>query len=75
MSTLYSVTFSRSGRTIACDGETFVLTAATAAGLTLPFKCARGVCGTCKSDLVSGEVDMQAAGGDTAAGGGGGGRY
>ncbi len=59
----FSVTFRRSQRIVACDADTFILDAASAAGLVLPFKCGRGVCGTCKSDLVSGEVDMQAAGG------------
>ena len=59
----YSVEFARSGRTIACaDGEN-VLDAAFAAGLSPASSCGQGMCGTCKSTLLSGEVDMQHNGG------------
>ena len=59
----YSVEFARSGRTITCaDGEN-VLDAAFAAGLTPPSSCGQGMCGTCKTTLVSGSVDMQHNGG------------
>ena len=34
-----------------------------AAGMRLPSSCTRGLCGTCKSRLVSGEVSMQHQGG------------
>ena len=59
----FSVTFAKSGRTIACDARTTVLDAARQAGMRLPFACAKGVCGTCKSRLVSGRVDMRHGGG------------
>ncbi|MBS0416787.1 MAG: 2Fe-2S iron-sulfur cluster binding domain-containing protein [Proteobacteria bacterium] len=39
------------------DGET-VLDAATDAGLELPFSCRAGVCSTCRTKVVSGEVAM-----------------
>jgi ferredoxin-NADP reductase len=59
----FSITFSRSGRTITCDGDTTILAAAHAAGLRLPSSCTKGLCGTCKSRMTSGEVDMRHGGG------------
>jgi ferredoxin-NADP reductase len=59
----FSVEFTRSGRTVACPPGTLVLDAALRAGLTLPSSCGEGVCGTCKSTLVSGSVDMAHNGG------------
>ena len=40
-----------------------MLEAARSIGLKIPYKCAKGVCGTCKSRLVSGTVDMRHGGG------------
>jgi ferredoxin len=59
----FRVEFTRSRRVIECDANTSVLTAARAAGMRLPSSCTKGLCGTCKSKLVSGKVDMQHAGG------------
>ena len=59
----FSVVFRDQGLTVACDAGTTLLDAAAAAGLQLPYSCAQGLCGTCKSTLVSGEVDMRHAGG------------
>lgn len=59
----FKVEFARSGRTIECDADTALLSAASRAGLSLPASCAQGLCGTCKSDLVSGSVDMRHNGG------------
>lgn len=59
----FTVEFSRSGRAIECDDDTFILDAALRAGLNVPSSCGEGVCGTCKSTLTSGNVDMQHAGG------------
>lgn len=53
----------RSGRTITCDTDTPLLTAAARAGLTLPSSCGEGVCGTCTTTLLAGSVDMNHAGG------------
>jgi len=61
--TTFSVTFAKSGKTVACPPGTTVLAAARQAGLRLPSSCTRGVCGTCKSRLLSGRVDMQHGGG------------
>lgn len=63
LTTTYRVRFHRSGRTIDCDSATPVLTAAHEAGLSLPSSCGEGVCGTCKSTLLAGRVDLRHAGG------------
>ncbi|MEO5710358.1 MAG: hybrid-cluster NAD(P)-dependent oxidoreductase [Nocardioidaceae bacterium] len=59
----YSVELRRSGRTVVCDGRTTVLQAAAAAGIALPSSCGEGVCGTCRTTLLAGSVDMQHGGG------------
>lgn len=59
----HQVTFRQSGRVITCPSTRPVLLAAADAGLTMPSSCGEGVCGTCKSTLLSGQVDMQHAGG------------
>lgn len=59
----FGITFARSGVQVECDGTTTVFEAAMEAGMTLPSSCEEGACGTCKSQLVSGEVDMNHAGG------------
>jgi ferredoxin len=59
----YTVEFTVSKRTVTCDATQFVLTAALAAGIRLPFTCRQGICGTCKSRLISGLYDMKHKGG------------
>jgi glycine betaine catabolism B len=59
----YKVEFTKSRRVIEVAGDTHVLAAARAAGMRLPSSCTRGLCGTCKSRLISGEVAMQHQGG------------
>jgi glycine betaine catabolism B len=59
----YSVEFARSGRTFTCADDEFVLDAAYAAGLSPASSCGQGMCGTCKTTVVSGTVDMQHNGG------------
>lgn len=59
----FKVQLARTGRTIECDAETPVLAAAAREGITLPASCAQGMCGTCKTTLLSGSVDMRHAGG------------
>jgi ferredoxin len=63
VSTEYTIIFTSSDRTITCDAEKFVLDAALEAGVKILFNCREGFCGTCKSKLVSGEVDMNHNGG------------
>ncbi len=57
------VEFAVSGRVVDCDETTTVLDSALDAGLSVPSSCSEGACGTCKSVLVSGEVEMKHAGG------------
>ncbi|WP_406452473.1 hybrid-cluster NAD(P)-dependent oxidoreductase [Streptomyces sp. NBC_01622] len=59
----FKIEFTRSGRTIECDADTSLLAAASRAGLSLPASCAQGMCGTCRTTLLSGSVDMQHNGG------------
>lgn len=55
---LANIAFTRSGRTAAVTGEESVLEAAEEAGVTIPFECRSGICGQCKTQLVSGRVTM-----------------
>jgi len=57
------IIFAKSGKEVRCDPGVTVLEAATEAGISIRSACGQGLCGTCKSDLVSGSVDMQHAGG------------
>jgi glycine betaine catabolism B len=59
----FRIEFTRSGQTIDCNADQFILEAARAAGMRLPFSCAKGLCGTCKSKKLSGEVLMTHGGG------------
>lgn len=59
----YTVEFRRSGCRFDCDADDTVLRAALRAGLSPPSMCTEGMCGTCKSTLVDGQVDMRHAGG------------
>lgn len=59
----FAVQFTRSGCSIRCGRDETILQAAFRAGLTPPSSCSEGVCGTCKTTLVEGEVDMQHQGG------------
>ncbi|MET0451346.1 MAG: hybrid-cluster NAD(P)-dependent oxidoreductase [Mycobacterium sp.] len=61
--TTHRITFERSGITVDCDADQSILDAASAAGLRLPATCTEGMCGTCKTTLLAGEVDMQHKGG------------
>ncbi len=59
----FSVEFARQNRSIDVAAEQTVLAAARKAGMRLPASCANGLCGTCKSKLVRGSVDMKHSGG------------
>ena len=60
---VFQVEFSRQGRKIDVPDEQTVLSCAKKAGVRVPSSCSNGVCGTCKSKLVSGSVDMKHNGG------------
>lgn len=57
------ITFTTSGKTVACDGTETVLAIAKRVGLNIPSSCNFGLCGTCKVRKVSGEVSMVHNGG------------
>ncbi|MEI2301501.1 FAD-binding oxidoreductase [Ensifer sp. MJa1] len=59
----FQVEFSKQARRIEVAGEQTVLSCAKKAGVKLPSSCSNGVCGTCKSKLVSGSVEMSHNGG------------
>jgi glycine betaine catabolism B len=59
----FRIDFTKSGQSIDCRPDQFILDAARAAGMRLPFSCAKGMCGTCKSRKLSGEVTMNHQGG------------
>ena len=59
----FTVTFARQDRSIVCPPGKTVLQVARRAGIKLAAQCGKGVCGTCKSRLLSGRVDMRHDGG------------
>lgn len=56
-----AIRFKRSGREGELSADRTVLDAAEECGVDLPFECRSGVCGQCKTRLVSGEVTMDSA--------------
>ncbi|ENN84720.1 oxidoreductase FAD-binding protein domain protein [Rhizobium freirei PRF 81] len=60
---VFQVEFSKQGRKIEVSGDQTLLSCAKKAGVRLPSSCSNGVCGTCKSKLLSGSVDMAHNGG------------
>lgn len=59
----FKIEYTLSGRVIDCGPDQFILDAARAAGMRLPFSCTKGLCGTCKTKKLSGEVLMKHGGG------------
>lgn len=59
----FGIDFTTSGKHVGCDPGTTVLDAAVESGMVFASSCEEGMCGTCKSVLVSGEVEMNHAGG------------
>jgi ferredoxin-NADP reductase/DMSO/TMAO reductase YedYZ heme-binding membrane subunit len=53
-----NVRFQRAGKTTELPAELTVLEAAEDAGVTIPFECRSGICGQCKTHLISGTVTM-----------------
>jgi ferredoxin-NADP reductase len=55
----FAIEFSRSGKAVtAREGQT-LLEAALAAGVDIPSACRQGQCGTCKTRLLEGQVEME----------------
>lgn len=61
--TTYKVQFMKQQKVLEVSAEQTVLACAKKMGVRLPSSCANGICGTCKSKLVSGLVDMKHEGG------------
>jgi ferredoxin len=59
----FKIEFTRLGRVIECGPDQFILDAARAVGMRLPFSCSKGMCGTCKTKKLVGNVAMNHAGG------------
>jgi len=53
----YSVKVEPGDHLFEVDGDETVLEAALRAGLSFPYGCRNGVCGNCKGQLISGEVE------------------
>lgn len=63
----YQVSFTNSNITVEVAANQSILSAAEAAGITVDYSCRSGLCGTCKSNLVSGEITAPDAQGVTSA--------
>jgi ferredoxin-NADP reductase len=61
--TSFKITLTKSNKTFDCPADSFVLDAARKAGLRLASSCTQGMCGTCKSKMTAGSVDMKHKGG------------
>jgi ferredoxin-NADP reductase len=59
----FSVRLARSGKTFTMNDTETVLAAARKAGVPVPSSCGQGLCGTCKTRVLEGDVDMQHNGG------------
>ena len=51
-----TVTFGRSGKTVAADAATSLMDAGEKAGVPMPFGCRMGICQSCVVSLVDGHV-------------------
>jgi ferredoxin-NADP reductase len=54
----FQVNFTRSGKTVTTTGDASLLELAEANGIEIDYACRSGVCGTCKTKLNRGKVDM-----------------
>ena len=54
-----SICFERSAKTTEIPAELTMLEAAEECGVTIPFECRSGVCGQCKTRVISGRVVME----------------
>lgn len=59
----FAITLKSRGERFECGAEETVLKAAQRAGLRWPFSCANGVCGTCRTRKLVGEIEMNQGGG------------
>lgn len=59
----HTVTFARSGKTTSIPDGLTVLDAAKQVGIRIMTSCQNGICGTCKTGKISGDVDIAHNGG------------
>lgn len=59
----FTIEFTKSGQTVVCAPDQTILDAALKAGVRVASACGEGMCGTCKSSLLCGDVDMRHNGG------------
>ncbi|MCQ9427230.1 hybrid-cluster NAD(P)-dependent oxidoreductase [Pseudomonas sp. LJDD11] len=59
----FTVRLARSGKEFTMTASQTVLAAAKAAGAVVPSSCSQGVCGTCKTAVLEGSVEMNHNGG------------
>ncbi|MFM0152974.1 FAD-binding oxidoreductase [Paraburkholderia sediminicola] len=59
----FSIRLARSGKTFTMESTETVLAAARKAGVPVPSSCGQGLCGTCKTSVLEGDVDMRHNGG------------
>lgn len=55
------MTFRKSGVTLECTEDEYILEKAEEAGMTLPYECRSGTCVTCIQMCLEGEVDQDMA--------------
>ena len=60
---VFTVKLARSSRTFTMSSSETVLAAARKAGVAIPSSCSQGICGTCKTKVLEGSVDMKQNGG------------
>jgi propane monooxygenase reductase subunit len=58
MAETFTIELVPGGLKFQCDEDTKLLDAAVQAGLGLPYGCRKGNCGTCKVQVLDGEVDL-----------------
>ncbi len=59
MSDSYTISVEPIGREVECRSDQPILDACLRAGVWLPHACTHGTCGTCKAQVLEGEVDHQ----------------
>jgi glycine betaine catabolism B len=59
----FTIKLSRSSKTFMMNAAETVLSAARKAGVAIPSSCSQGMCGTCKTKVLEGTVDMNHNGG------------
>jgi ferredoxin-NADP reductase/DMSO/TMAO reductase YedYZ heme-binding membrane subunit len=56
---LANIRFARAGKSVEATSDVTVLECAEDNGVAIPFECRSGICGQCKTKLVSGKVTME----------------